>query len=62
MNTFPCCREGNVTGHLMLMLSRPLNMEQTSKVLSELRNNFMNNPITAMGQKNGRYESSYVHE
>ena len=35
----------------MLMLSRPLNMEQTSKVLSELRNNFMNNPITAMGQK-----------
>ena len=25
-------------------------MEQTSKVLSELRNNFMNNPISAMGQ------------
>ena len=39
-----------MTGHLMLMLSRPLNMEQTSQVLSELRNNFMNNPITAMGQ------------
>ena len=34
----------------MLMLSRPLNMEQTSQVLAELRNNFMNNPITAMGQ------------